>query len=46
LNQLLAAAALSVSLLSAQNPNLAGVWKADLQKSKGLPPNSTFLEII
>ncbi|HME10398.1 MAG TPA: photosynthetic reaction center cytochrome c subunit family protein [Bryobacteraceae bacterium] len=46
MNRLFAAAALSVCLLSAQNPNLAGVWKADPQKSKGLPPNSSYLEII
>jgi len=46
LKKLFGAAVLSVSLLSAQNANLAGVWKADPQKSKGLPPNSSYLEII
>lgn len=42
----LIAATLGVFSLCAQNPNLAGVWKADVQKSKGLPPNSSYLEII
>jgi Photosynthetic reaction centre cytochrome C subunit len=46
LTRSLAAFALAVSSLCAQSPNLGGVWKADPQKSKGLPPNSSFLEII
>ena len=46
MTRLFAGILLAVSSLFAQSPNLAGVWKADLQKSKGLPPNSSYLEII
>ncbi len=43
----LALAAFSASVLLAQSPDITGVWKADLQKSKFAgPPPTDYLEII
>ena len=33
-------------LLSAQTPDFSGVWKANTEKSKGVPPNGSYLAII
>jgi hypothetical protein len=37
---------LFASLLCAQNPNLSGVWKANVEKSKGIPPQGGYVVII
>jgi hypothetical protein len=43
----LGVAVFSAWMLSAQAPDMAGVWKADLQKSHGLPPGtSSYLAIV
>ncbi len=47
MQKFLVLAAFSASLLLAQSPDIAGVWKADLQKSKFPgPPPTDYLEII
>ncbi|MBV9083010.1 MAG: photosynthetic reaction center cytochrome c subunit [Acidobacteriaceae bacterium] len=47
MSRLILIAALSGGLVSAQSPNVAGVWKADLQKSKiPGPPLKDYVEII
>jgi hypothetical protein len=47
MKKLLAIAAFASTLLLAQGPNITGVWRADLQKSKRMgPPVVTYLVII
>jgi len=47
MRKLLTLAVFGTSLLTAESPNIAGVWKADLSKSKLMgPPPSNYLVII
>ena len=39
-------AAFGTGLLCAQTPDFSGVWKANAEKSKGLPPNGSYMAII
>ena len=39
-------AAIGTGLLCAQTPDFTGVWKANPEKSKGIPPNGSYLAII
>ena len=39
-------AAVGTGLLCAQTPDFSGVWKANTEKSKGIPPNGSYLAII
>ena len=38
--------AMATGLLCAQNPDFSGVWKANAEKSKGIPPGGSYLAII
>lgn len=42
----LIAVTVGAALLSAQTPDLSGVWKANAEKSKGIPPGGSYLAII
>ena len=39
-------AAFGAGLLCAQTPDFSGVWKANAEKSKGLPPGASYLAVI
>ena len=39
-------AAFGAGLLCAQTPDFSGVWMANAEKSKGLPPNAKYLAVI
>ena len=39
-------AAFGTGLLCAQTPDFSGVWMANAEKSKGLPPNAKYLAVI
>lgn len=39
-------AALGIGLLCAQTPDFSGVWKANTEKSKGIPAQGTYLAVI
>ena len=45
-NKLFCFALIGAGLVNAQTPDLSGVWKANAEKSKGLPPQATYLAII
>jgi hypothetical protein len=38
--------AIGAGLLCAQTPDFSGVWKANAEKSKGIPPQGTYLAVI
>lgn len=46
MNKLYWIAALGTGLLCAQTPDFSGVWKANPEKSKGIPPSGAYLAII
>ena len=46
MNKLFWIAAAGAGLLCAQTPDFSGVWKANTEKSKGIPPNGSYLAII
>lgn len=46
MNKLFWIAAVGTGLLCAQTPDFSGVWKANAEKSKGLPPGGSYLAII
>ncbi len=46
MNKLFWIAAMGAGLLGAQTPDFSGVWKANAEKSKGVPPGGSYLAII
>jgi hypothetical protein len=46
MNKLFWIAAAGAGLLCAQTPDFSGVWKANAEKSKGIPPQGSYLAVI
>jgi hypothetical protein len=46
MNKLFWIAAIGTGLICAQNPDFSGVWKANAEKSKGIPQGGSYIAII